>query len=244
MRVHSECLTGDVFGSMRCDCGLQLDLGDGAHRRGGHGRGRVPARPRGPRHRPRPQDPCVHAAGPGPRHRRGQRRARLPRRLARVRHRRRRCSSTSACRPCGIMTNNPAKYGGLEGYGLEIVERVPLHVLPNAGEHPLPAHQAGEDGPPPRDRRTRSSARASEQSAQRSWVSTRSTKARSTPTGMRIAIVAGRFNDHVTKPLLDGALGDAEQARARRRPGALGAGRVRDPARRAAAGDDAAAATR
>jgi 3,4-dihydroxy 2-butanone 4-phosphate synthase/GTP cyclohydrolase II len=31
-----------------------------------------------------------------------------------------------------LMTNNPAKYGGLEGYGLEIVERVPLHVLPNA----------------------------------------------------------------------------------------------------------------
>ncbi|MFN8026292.1 MAG: hypothetical protein U0W40_08075 [Acidimicrobiia bacterium] len=30
-----------------------------------------------------------------------------------------------------IMTNNPSKYGGLEGYGLEIVERVPLHVLPN-----------------------------------------------------------------------------------------------------------------
>jgi 3,4-dihydroxy 2-butanone 4-phosphate synthase/GTP cyclohydrolase II len=31
-----------------------------------------------------------------------------------------------------IMTNNPAKYGGLEGYGLEIVERVPLHVRPNS----------------------------------------------------------------------------------------------------------------
>ena len=30
-----------------------------------------------------------------------------------------------------LMTNNPAKYGGLEGYGLEIVERVPLHVVPN-----------------------------------------------------------------------------------------------------------------
>jgi 3,4-dihydroxy 2-butanone 4-phosphate synthase/GTP cyclohydrolase II len=30
-----------------------------------------------------------------------------------------------------IMTNNPSKYGGLEGYGLEIVERVSLHVLPN-----------------------------------------------------------------------------------------------------------------
>ena len=26
MRVHSECLTGDVFGSLRCDCGEQLDM--------------------------------------------------------------------------------------------------------------------------------------------------------------------------------------------------------------------------
>ena len=30
-----------------------------------------------------------------------------------------------------LMTNNPAKYGGLEGYGLEIVERVPLRIEPN-----------------------------------------------------------------------------------------------------------------
>jgi len=30
------------------------------------------------------------------------------------------------------MTNNPAKYGGIEGYGLEIVERVPMHTPPNA----------------------------------------------------------------------------------------------------------------
>ena len=29
-----------------------------------------------------------------------------------------------------LMTNNPAKYGGIEGYGLEIVERVPLHTEP------------------------------------------------------------------------------------------------------------------
>ena len=26
IRVHSECLTGDVFGSLRCDCGLQMDM--------------------------------------------------------------------------------------------------------------------------------------------------------------------------------------------------------------------------
>ncbi len=30
-----------------------------------------------------------------------------------------------------LMTNNPAKRGGLEGYGLEIVERVPLEIEPN-----------------------------------------------------------------------------------------------------------------
>jgi 3,4-dihydroxy 2-butanone 4-phosphate synthase/GTP cyclohydrolase II len=29
------------------------------------------------------------------------------------------------------MTNNPAKYGGLEGFGLEMVERVPLEIEPN-----------------------------------------------------------------------------------------------------------------
>ena len=34
-RVHSECLTGDVFSSMRCDCGEQVDLAAGAHRGGG-----------------------------------------------------------------------------------------------------------------------------------------------------------------------------------------------------------------
>ncbi len=29
-----------------------------------------------------------------------------------------------------LMTNNPAKYGGIDGYGLEIVERVPLATVP------------------------------------------------------------------------------------------------------------------
>ena len=31
-----------------------------------------------------------------------------------------------------LMTNNPAKYGGLEGFGLEIVDRVPLATVPNS----------------------------------------------------------------------------------------------------------------
>jgi 3,4-dihydroxy 2-butanone 4-phosphate synthase/GTP cyclohydrolase II len=30
-----------------------------------------------------------------------------------------------------LMTNNPKKYGGIEGYGLEIVERVPVQTVPN-----------------------------------------------------------------------------------------------------------------
>jgi GTP cyclohydrolase II len=36
VRVHSECVTGDVFGSLRCDCGAQLDRSiDMLHERGG-----------------------------------------------------------------------------------------------------------------------------------------------------------------------------------------------------------------
>ena len=87
MRVHSECLTGDVFGSLRCDCGMQLDLaleqiaaegrGVVVYLRGHEGRGI------GLGHKLR----AYNAAGPGARHRRGQRRARVPGRLPRVRHR-------------------------------------------------------------------------------------------------------------------------------------------------------------
>ena len=63
VRVHSECLTGDVFGSLRCDCGPQLDAAMQPHRRGGPRRRRLPAGPRGPGHRHRPQDPGLRAAG-------------------------------------------------------------------------------------------------------------------------------------------------------------------------------------
>ena len=131
VRVHSECLTGDIFGSLRCDCGEQLDAVDDAHRRRGPRRARLPAGPRGPGHRHRPQDPGLLAAG---------RRAATPSTP----------TSTSACpidsREYGIgaqilvdlgittmryMTNNPAKYGGIEGFGLEITERVPLQSAPN-----------------------------------------------------------------------------------------------------------------
>ena len=87
VRVHSRCLTGDVFHSARCDCGLQLEAALGEDRRRGP---RHPAVPEsgGARHRPRQQDPRLRAAGSGPRHGRGQRAARVQGRPARLRHRR------------------------------------------------------------------------------------------------------------------------------------------------------------
>jgi len=131
VRVHSECLTGDVFGSMRCDCGLQLDAameliareGTGVvvYLRGHEGRGiglghKIRAYTLQDQGRDTveanvelgfPADSREYGIG-------SQMLVDL---------------GVSTMR---IMTNNPAKYGGLEGYGLEIVERVPLHVLPNA----------------------------------------------------------------------------------------------------------------
>ena len=101
VRVHSECLTGDVFGSLRCDCGVQLDAAMEQIAEEGLGVARLPAGPRGPRHRHRPQDPGLQPAGGGPRHRRRQRGARPARRLAASTASAPRSSSTSASPPCG-----------------------------------------------------------------------------------------------------------------------------------------------
>ncbi len=77
VRVHSECLTGDVFGSQRCDCGPQLAGLPGAGAGGGPRRRAVPARPRGPRHRAAVQAARLRPAGTGPRHPRRQPRTRV-----------------------------------------------------------------------------------------------------------------------------------------------------------------------
>ncbi len=127
VRVHSECLTGDVFGSLKCDCGPQLresmrriaELGRGAvvYLRGHEGRGI------GISHKLRayelqdqgldtvdanlelglPIDSREYGVGAQILVDLGIHRLRL-------------------------LTNNPAKYGGLAGFGLTITERVPLHV--------------------------------------------------------------------------------------------------------------------
>ncbi|HEY3943396.1 MAG TPA: bifunctional 3,4-dihydroxy-2-butanone-4-phosphate synthase/GTP cyclohydrolase II [Acidimicrobiales bacterium] len=134
VRVHSECLTGDVFGSLRCDCGpqlhkaLQLIEAEGSgvviYLRGHEGRGI------GLAHKIRayqlqeeghdtveanlrqglPVDSREYGIG-----------AQMLVDLG-----------VSTMR---LMTNNPAKYGGLQGFGLDIVERVQLESSPNLHNH-------------------------------------------------------------------------------------------------------------
>ncbi len=131
VRVHSECLTGDVFGSMRCDCGSQLDgaleqiaaegRGVVVYLRGHEGRGI------GLGHKLRAytlQD-------------QGRDTVEANEELGFPADSREYGIGSQMLVDLGIttmriMTNNPAKYGGLEGFGLEIVERVPLSIEPNA----------------------------------------------------------------------------------------------------------------
>jgi 3,4-dihydroxy 2-butanone 4-phosphate synthase/GTP cyclohydrolase II len=131
VRVHSECLTGDVFGSLRCDCGPQLETAlakvaaEGAgvvvYLRGHEGRGI------GLGHKIRayalqedgrdtvdanielglPVDSREYGIG------------------AQI-------LVDLGVTDMRLMTNNPSKYGGLEGFGLNIVERVPLESSPTA----------------------------------------------------------------------------------------------------------------
>jgi 3,4-dihydroxy 2-butanone 4-phosphate synthase / GTP cyclohydrolase II len=130
VRVHSECLTGDVFGSLRCDCGDQLAAALAMISAEGRGvilylRGHE-GRAIGLTHKLRAYElqeqqgldtveaneelgfaPDARDYGVG----------------ARI-------LADLGVRSMRLLTNNPAKRAGLEGYGLRIVERVPLEVRP------------------------------------------------------------------------------------------------------------------
>ena len=130
VRVHSECLTGDVFGSLRCDCGPQLeaamkrvaDAGMGVivYLRGHEGRGiGIANKLRAYELQEKGFDTVDANTELG---------LHVDKREYGV--------GAQILVDLGIttmryMTNNPAKYGGLAGYGLEIVERVPLEIVPN-----------------------------------------------------------------------------------------------------------------
>ena len=130
VRVHSECLTGDIFGSLRCDCGSQLhealrkveSAGNGVvlYMRHHEGRGiGLPAKIHAYKLQEQGLDtveaniklgfaPELRDYGVG----------------AQILY-------DLGVRKMRFMTNNPKKVIGLEGYGLKIVEVVPLKSAPN-----------------------------------------------------------------------------------------------------------------
>jgi 3,4-dihydroxy 2-butanone 4-phosphate synthase/GTP cyclohydrolase II len=130
VRVHSECLTGDILGSRRCDCGPQLQAAMSAvsaegrgvvlYLRGHEGRGigllhKLQAYQLQDSGRDTvdanldlglPADARDYGIG------------------AQI-------LTDLGVRSMRLLSNNPAKRAGLEGYGLSIAERVPLVVAPN-----------------------------------------------------------------------------------------------------------------
>ena len=129
VRVHSECLTGDVFGSMRCDCQAQLDASLAAVAAAGRG---VVLYVRGHEGRgigllQKLKAYQLQDAGADT----------VDANLSQGLPADARDYGTGAqilvdlgVRSMRLLTNNPAKRAALQGYGLRIAERVPLQVHP------------------------------------------------------------------------------------------------------------------
>ncbi len=129
VRVHSQCLTGDVFGSLRCDCGEQLHHAMRTVQEAG--RGIIlyisqEGRGIGLAHKMRAYalqdqgfdtvEANLHLGFKADEREFGT--------GAQILH-------DLGARQLRVLTNNPRKLAGLQGYGLEVVDQVPLRITPN-----------------------------------------------------------------------------------------------------------------
>lgn len=129
VRVHSSCMTGDIFGSMRCDCGEQLHKAMEMIDRAGkgavvylqqEGRG-IGLMAKIAAYKLQEEgydtvDANIHLGYDADERDYGVG-AQILREIG--------------VRKMRLLTNNPVKRAGLEGFGLEVVENVPIEITPN-----------------------------------------------------------------------------------------------------------------